>query len=232
MPDAHAGYSLPIGAVVATEDHILPSWVGYDIGCGMCALPTTFDCEAVRKQAKIIFDGIYNAVPTGPKNNNDPVESILNPRDLSDIGQEAFDRRGGFFALGSLGGGNHFIEIGVDENNIVWIIIHSGSRGPGHGIAGSYMRLASGDGKAREGNYSFTSYSELGKKYINDLNWVLEFALQNCREIIRRVETVIASVVSGEGQWGDLINRNHNHAEQNQDGWWVHRKGATHAEKT
>jgi len=231
MPDAHTGYSLPIGAVVATEDHILPSWVGYDIGCGMCALSTTFDPVGVRLYAQEIFNKIYEAIPTGPKNNSSPTESSLNPDDLSDIGREVFDKRGGFFALGSLGGGNHFIEIGEDQDHKIWIVIHSGSRGPGHGIAGAYMRLASGDGKAREGHYSFTADSELGHKYINDLAWGLEFALQNRREMISRVEQVIAALQGGEGEWDDLINRNHNHAEQNQDGLWVHRKGATHAEE-
>jgi len=117
MPDAHTGYSLPIGAVVATEDHILPSWVGYDIGCGMCALSTTFDPVGVRLHAQEIFNKIYEAIPTGPKNNSSPTESSLNPDDLSDIGREVFDKRGGFFALGSLGGGNHFIEIGEDQDH-------------------------------------------------------------------------------------------------------------------
>ena len=65
MPDAHAGYSLPIGAVIATKDVIVPAWVGYDIGCGMCALPTTFKSELVRKNSELIFHEIYRRIPVG-----------------------------------------------------------------------------------------------------------------------------------------------------------------------
>ena len=65
MPDAHAGYSLPIGAVVATEGVVVPAWVGFDIGCGMLAVETTFDAEAVRGKAKDIFNAIYRDVPVG-----------------------------------------------------------------------------------------------------------------------------------------------------------------------
>jgi tRNA-splicing ligase RtcB len=229
MPDAHAGYSLPIGAVVATEGVVLPAWVGYDIGCGMCALPTTFEPEEVKAKAKVIFDTIYDEVPVGFSHNARDTawpdgESL--PR--SDRMAEIFDKNG-LRQLGSLGGGNHFAEVGADETGKVWIVLHSGSRGIGHATASHYMKLASGDGKAREGHFGFDSLSPDGQDYIRDLAFCLAFALENRREMMRRIVGVVYEHCDGKGEWDGFINRNHNHAEL-KDGLWIHRKGATHAE--
>lgn len=231
MPDAHAGYSLPIGAVVATSGVVVPAWVGYDIGCGMCALPTNYGADAVRVKAKVIFEGIYEAVPVGFSHNAQDTawpggESL--PRSAKM--QEIFAKNG-LRQLGSLGGGNHFIEVGADEADKVWVIVHSGSRGIGHATASHYMRLASGDGKAREGHFGFAVDSAEGQDYIKDMNFCLAFALENRREMMRRIVGVLDAALPGSAppDWEQLINRNHNHAEQ-KDGLWIHRKGATHAE--
>lgn len=229
MPDAHAGYSLPIGAVVATDGVIVPAWVGYDIGCGMCALPTSYCADDVREKAKDIFDGIYKAIPVGFSHNAHDTawsEGVSIPRSAQT--QEIFNKNG-LRQLGSLGGGNHFAEVGVDEAGKVWIVIHSGSRGIGHATASHYMRVASGDGKAREGHFGFDVASAEGQNYITDLAFCLAFALENRREMMRRIVGVLDSHISGAADWGSLINRNHNHAEH-KEGLWVHRKGATHAE--
>jgi len=234
MPDAHTGYSLPIGAVVATDGVIVPSWVGYDIGCGMCAMKTTFDADLVQEKSEAIFDQIYHRIPTGPNVNyqHNVRATELNPDRLAPRGRKAFDSRKGFLAIGTLGGGNHFIEIGRDERNAVWIIIHSGSRGVGHGIASEYMKLACGDPKPLEGHFGFDVNSNEGLMYINDMNWALDFALDNRREMMRRMMAVLHDCTGqyfAQGDVGSFINRNHNHADQ-RDGLWVHRKGATHAE--
>lgn len=227
MPDAHPGYALPIGAVVATDGVILPAWVGYDIGCGMCAVPTSFAKTEVKAQAAAIFTGIYRAIPVGFKHNR--TDSLWQPpqRSTSKIAQAIFARNGRK-QLGSLGSGNHFIEIGSDERERIWIIIHSGSRNLGHSVASHYMKLAGG-GKAREGHYGFSVKSRQGLDYLDDLAFCLEFALANRLEMIRRVVHELQHYCSGDADWSRLINRNHNHAEQ-KDGLWIHRKGATHAE--
>lgn len=230
MPDVHCGYSLPIGSVVATQDVIVPAWVGYDIGCGMCALPTTYSVEEVSAAAQKIFTGIYEVIPVGFNHNSKATawpEADKLPK--STIMKEIFDN-GGLYHLGTLGGGNHFIEIGHSEDNIVWIIIHSGSRGIGHSLAKHYMSLASGGKGAKEGHFGLSTNSTEGKSYIDDLNFCLAFALENRLEMMRRVTRVIESQLPGKANWDILINRNHNHAEQ-KDGLWIHRKGATHAEK-
>ena len=228
MPDAHAGYSLPIGAVVATNGYVVPAWVGYDIGCGMCAIKTTFDRFDVLNNADSIFDEVYKKIPTGFSHNQSEsywnYSSIPMTNDLLEI-----FTKNGLKQLGSLGSGNHFIEVGADEYDSVWVIVHSGSRGIGHAVASHYMKIASPDGKAREGHYGFESESDNGKNYITDLKFCLSFALQNRLEIIKRMISVISEFCVGAEIQESLINRNHNHAEL-KDGLWIHRKGATHAE--
>lgn len=229
MPDVHKGYSLPIGAVVATKDVIVPAWVGYDIGCGMCALQTGFEPEDVRTHAKEIYEEIYKRIPVGfnhhQKNQFWPEG---NETYLSPALREIFDRNG-LKQLGTLGSGNHFIEIGVDGENRIWIIIHSGSRNVGHATATHYMKLASGDGRAREGHYGLDVNSVDGINYSLDLDFLLAFALENRSQMIDVVEQIISEKCSASILRGYFINRNHNHAEK-KDGFWIHRKGATHAE--
>lgn len=228
MPDVHMGYSLPIGAVVATDGVVVPAWVGFDIGCGMCAVKTSYKADDVKAHARDIFDGVYDVIPVGFSHNSRSTlwpdgENI--PR--TDTLRNIFSKNG-LRQLGSLGGGNHFIEVGADEESNVWVIIHSGSRGIGHATASHYMRLASGDGKAREGHFGFDVQSSDGQDYIKDLNFCLEFAVENRAEMLRRVKTILSEFCTGSFDWGTLINRNHNHAEF-EHGMWIHRKGATHA---
>ena len=233
MPDAHTGYSLPIGAVVATEGVVLPAWVGYDIGCGMCAVPTTFARADVTRAAKAIFDRIYRDIPVGFEHNKKAVDweppSGIEPTPFV---RDLLDRRARQ-EIGSLGGGNHFIEVGVDEGERVWIVIHSGSRNIGHKTASYYMRQAStlhtGEDRPREGHYGFETGSEWGARYIADMAFCLAFALANRREMMARVVAAIGRHADGDADWPALINRTHNHAEL-KDGRWIHRKGATHAE--
>lgn len=271
MPDCHKGYSLPIGAVVATKDVIVPAWVGYDIGCGMCALKLSdVTKEDIVENSKAIFDRIYETIPVGfAKNDLGPKFLPVSIAGLTKEGKQIAMKKDYSLALGSLGGGNHFMEIGADENNNVWIIIHSGSRGVGHGIASHYMTLASNDpeklGKTfdennthvkefnpdkydeyrkryiekntmrlrpKEGHYGFDVNSQLGMDYIQDMNWALDYALENRKTMITRVVKAISHVLEEghEHDWSELINRNHNHATE-RDGLWIHRKGATHAEE-
>lgn len=246
MPDAHAGYALPIGAVVATKGVIVPAWVGYDIGCGLCAIPTLFDRAAIEANKKAIFDQIYRDVPTGFDHNGASLDWNYQ-RPYSDFVRTEIVAKGApGKQIGTLGGGNHFIEIGHDEQDRIWIIIHSGSRNVGHKIATHYMKLASGDDKAREGHYGLPVDSQVGQDYIYDLAFGLQFALDNRKSIAHRVVSAINRVLKtglmSNANYAALINRNHNHAEckflSMEEGIevgvsgpvWIHRKGATHAE--
>jgi tRNA-splicing ligase RtcB len=234
MPDMHKGYALPIGAVVATEGVIVPSWVGYDIGCGMCALPTNVFREEIEMHRTDLFEKIYECIPTGEGKGhaNSKNWSALHDMDHTRIAYHVFAARNGAKQFGTLGGGNHFIEIGYDEHDRVWAIIHSGSRGFGHGLATEYMKLASGTNKAMEGHFPLAVDSELGRGYITDMNFALQYALDNRLAMLQQLENVFHRVVGSKFRfrWDALINRNHNHAVQ-KDGLWIHRKGATHAEE-
>lgn len=248
MPDAHTGYTLPIGAVIASEGMIYPSYVGYDIGCGMCAVPTSFDPDAVRVYAEAIFKAIYENVPVGFKHNDRAVNWHRDEQPPHTEFMKKVMMDGGLKQLGTLGGGNHFIEIGQEATLIgappgrIWIVIHSGSRNVGHKTAKHYMKAASPDGKAREDHYGFREDSRLGQDYIADMNFCLEFALKNRLLMVERIVSAIQRHTPGNAQYDELINRNHNHAErryiavgENMPSClkevWIHRKGATHAEE-
>jgi len=268
MPDAHSGYTLPIGGVVALKGNICPAYVGYDIGCGVCALKTTFKKTDIKEKQNQIFDSIYELIPVGFEINPPSKAANYSLEGLTSIGQKIASEKQHNRQLGTLGGGNHFIEIGYDENDNVWIIIHSGSRGVGHGLATHYMKLAfinidkmyadydekhqqakryqnkSGyeknrkkaidllikKAKADEGHHYLDVNTQEGKDYITDLKWCLNYALENRKIMLERVMDAILRFCYGKAKWETLINRNHNHAEL-KDGLWIHRKGATHAEK-
>ena len=231
MPDAHFGYSLPIGGVIATDGYIVPAWVGYDIGCGMCAVKTSFHSGEVNYFSNEIFDSIYRTVPTGFNHNTKPVNWNTNYYEKSDYLVKMFKEKNGLHQLGTLGSCNHFIEIGFDETNNVWVIVHSGSRNVGHSVATHYMKLASPNGKASEGHHALHEDSVEGNNYIKDMTFCLAFALENREEIIMRVVKEISNYCDGSVDHSEgLINRNHNHADF-KDGVWIHRKGATHAEE-
>lgn len=230
LPDAHLGYALPIGSVVATRGVVVPSWVGVDIGCGMCALPVSgVDPDELRVRARAIYNEIYRTTPVGKEKNAEPSE-YQHTTSPTEVALHIYESRGGAYQLGSLGSGNHFEEIGVDGSGMAWIVIHSGSRGVGHGIAEHYMKLASGTDRAVEGHFGFDVNTSEGEMYIRDLDFALQFALANRKEmVLRAVDAIKSAIPSACGEWDQLINRNHNHAEY-KDGLWIHRKGATHAE--
>ena len=231
MPDCHAGYTLPIGSVIATNGVIVPSYVGYDIGCGMLAYKTNYHKVEIENYLKNIFDEIYRTIPVGFNHNtvDVPWDNYNNIEKTSKT-HEIF-MKDGFKQHTTLGSGNHFQDLSYDEQGNVWVVIHSGSRGIGHSVASHYMRLASNSEKAIEGHFGLRTDSEIGKDYIIDLNFCLEFALENRKGMLKRVLEAISKFVPNDIEIveGDIINRNHNHAEYKNE-LWIHRKGATHAD--
>jgi tRNA-splicing ligase RtcB len=242
MPDAHQGYTLPIGAVIETNGMVFPSYVGFDIGCGMCAVPLTIpgmdisiDPDEVWVKSQKIYELIKCFIPVGYNKHSLAVREMhkidRNPDNLTQQMSDIFIDKLGYLQLGTLGGGNHFIEIGVDNESRVWAIVHSGSRGVGHGCASYYMRLAHPNNKAGEGHYGFSTDSQNGKDYIKDLNFCLDYALLNRKVMIRLIiDAINEAGIECSYNYEFLINRNHNHAESKDGVKWIHRKGATHAE--
>ena len=147
MPDCHCGYGMPIGGVLATKDVVIPNAVGVDIGCGMCAVKTSLT-EIDTKTLKKIMKEIRQVVPVGFKKhkeiqNIDLMPDSFYPTEKKDsdliIKQEYNNARR---SLGTLGGGNHFIEIQKGDDGHIWIMIHSGSRNLGKQVADYYNKLA------------------------------------------------------------------------------------------
>lgn len=238
MPDMHLGYTMPIGGVVQTDRFTLvPSWVGYDIGCGVMAIRTTFDAFDIRERAENIFKGIYNVIPTGRNWHTESMEcSYLDGVPASDWLLDTFNQ-GGAKQPGTLGSGNHFIEIGVGEDERVWIVVHSGSRNLGHKTASRYIAEACGQAtgiyKQKEGSHPLVIGTEAGDDYLKDLTFCQEFAILNRRTLAQEVvDTLQLLGLDGDVEMFTMINKNHNCAELSvtpHGTGYIHRKGATNA---
>jgi tRNA-splicing ligase RtcB (3'-phosphate/5'-hydroxy nucleic acid ligase) len=230
MPDCHAGYDLPVGAVALVDGCISPGYVGYDIGCGMCSVNTGVAWEDVVPKGwelrKVMHDAVRAQIPVGFNKRNKRHPDAAEFRSASgDHNLSARVDKNVGLQLGTLGGGNHFIEIGRNRSNELCITIHSGSRRAGYDIGEHYMRQAD----ALKSKF-FRLDSGLGQAYLQDMNYFLQFALDN-----RVIMITVALEVMGFNfkQIHDiiaktLINENHNHAVVTAEGV-VHRKGATPA---
>lgn len=213
LPDVHAGYGIPVGSVVLLDGCIWPSAVGYDIGCGMCHV----NIGPLDKLPDGLYDSIVNRIPTGFTRRKrgtrvpEDFKSASGDKHLTGKVQAVAQLQ-----LGTLGGGNHFIEVGINPADHVGITIHSGSRRAGYDIADYYMKETHGRPVSLE--------TDLGKAYLADMLWAERYALANRRNMM---DTVL-SLFSGAREHL-FVNENHNHAIVTEDGV-LHRKGATPAD--
>lgn len=242
MPDAHSGYVAPIGAVLITKEYVVPAWVGYDIGCGVSSAQIMGEdmLKKIEAHKDEIFAKVKELVPMGmgkinqisalTRETQKKYQEILEqfekgPYDKSVI---QFFKSKAPRHLGSLGDGNHFLEIGKDEEGNAWITVHSGSRGVGYKVAEKYMKKSANDDKNFEATHPLHEDSKFGKEYLNILDFGLEFALLNRLEMIRKVIMAISLVLKEEVSFDLWVNKNHNHAICEGD-CYIHRKGATPA---
>jgi len=244
MPDAHVGYVAPIGAVLATKDYLVPSWVGYDIGCGMTAvrLPKKL-LKPLKDNSRKIYKKVKKTVPMG-------LGQIKKEKGITEKTKKEYEkllstfRKGPYNKqvlqflesgkalrnLGSLGHGNHFISLNQDEKGFPWIVAHSGSRAVGHWTAKFYMKKSSGKKEGFEETFPLNIKSKLGKEYKNILDFGLEFAKLNRLEMIYSSVSAIEKVLGEKIRFTVWTNKNHNHALK-EKGLFIHRKGATPAKK-
>ncbi|MDD3356841.1 MAG: RtcB family protein [Dysgonamonadaceae bacterium] len=238
MPDAHQGYGMPIGGVLATKDAIIPNAVGVDIGCGMCSLRTNLK-HIEQDDLKKVMGIIRQTIPVGFKHHKKRQDESWMPpleKGLRIVSQEY---ESATFQIGTLGGGNHFIEIQKGTDGYVWIMVHSGSRNIGYTVAEYYHKKAVEENKKRTKDIppKDLSYFERGTEgyedYFNEMNYCIEFALQNRKLMMERVKNAFTEVVP-DVEFSNFINKPHNFAawETHFDTKLiVHRKGATRAEK-
>lgn len=234
MPDCHTGYTLPIGGVALLEGVISPEYVGYDIGCGMCYIPTRLPAKKffkLEKKKVKMFNEIYKRIPVGFNSresglNYSVFKSASSDKELNERVEAKLNVQ-----LGTLGGGNHFIEIGENMEGYVTITIHSGSRNIGHSIATYYMRLSKKvDTDLPRGFLHLNG--EYGQQYLKDMNFALNYALDNRKSMMREVLSLFGYNDHEIGTLIDqhMVNENHNHAIVEESNV-LHRKGATPADE-
>ncbi|MDD6356577.1 MAG: RtcB family protein [Bacteroidales bacterium] len=240
MPDVHAGMGMPIGGVLACEDAVIPNAVGVDIGCGMCAVKTNWKVSEIPTHVirKEIMSGIRERIPLGMEHHREAQDEKYLPVGYDIDSLEVVKRRQNSIRheVGTLGGGNHFIELQKDEDDTLWIMIHSGSRNLGKQVGDFYNKIATEQNKrwysvvAPELRLPFIAREtrEFGM-YWNDMKYCIDFAFCNRRLMMERIEEVLCDSLKGI-EFESMINIAHNYAAwENHFGKnvIVHRKGAT-----
>jgi tRNA-splicing ligase RtcB (3'-phosphate/5'-hydroxy nucleic acid ligase) len=243
MPDAHQGYGMPIGGVLATKGVVIPNAVGVDIGCGMCAVRTSLT-EISKDDLKRIMSLIRELIPLGFDHHKEQQHHDYMPMvSLEALVEEDFpvvseQYTSALYQVGTLGGGNHFIEMQKGSDGFIWIMIHSGSRNLGKTVADHYNKIAvrlnerwfSSVEKSKELAFlPIQSYE--AKTYLREMSYCVEFALCNRELMMNRIKACIKSIFPNI-VFEPMLNIAHNYAN------WehhfgtdvlVHRKGATSA---
>ncbi len=256
MPDTHTGKGMPIGGVIATKGVVIPNAVGVDIGCGMNFIDTNIKVNDIKDIQtgngtiiQAIINGFMRDIPVNTARHKLPQKS-----EVLDRAKEEFDKyeanaellpliEDGYYQVGTLGGGNHFVELQVDEDGYLCIMLHSGSRHLGKAICDDFHN------KARELNNRY--YSQVpeewrlaflpvdsieGKQYINWMQLAMDYAFENRKAMMDMACKVVCDVIKKHTnlnvEFGMQVNCHHNYATlENHFGEnvWVHRKGANRA---
>lgn len=241
MPDAHLGYGMPIGGVMATTGVIIPNAVGVDIGCGMGAVRTSLTAIS-EERLKDVLREIRRAIPLGFKHHKKRRDKRLMPKTkdlpVSMMPIVSREYNNALTQLGTLGGGNHFIEIQKGNDGHIWLMVHSGSRNLGYKVANYYNRLAielnsrQKTPVPRKWQLAFlTMDSEAGGNYLAEMEYCVDFAYANRYLMIERIKDALLRIAAPVF-FEPVINIAHNYAAlENHFGCdvMVHRKGATRA---
>jgi len=242
MPDAHQGFGMPIGGVLATREVVIPNAVGVDIGCGVCAQKTPV-AHITSDQVRKILDRIRKVIPLGFNHHKkEQPEEWMPSREYFTFTKGLVanrEYRSALKQIGTLGGGNHFIEIQNGDDGFVWIMVHSGSRNIGYKVAQHYNKTAkdqSGKGRRRVPPKWDLAYlipgSDEETKYLEEMRYCVEFAFASRKRMIRRVREIFTDVTGVEAGDEPLINIAHNYAAREIHYGVpvvVHRKGAIRA---
>ena len=246
MPDVHAGIGSTVGTVIATERAVIPAAVGVDIGCGMNAVRLSLKASDLPDNLKPLRDEIERRVPLGVGGAHDHstdvgpltpelVRTVINPLFKGDW--EKFHVKAAS-QLGSLGSGNHFIEVCIDENQDVWIMLHSGSRGIGNMIGTHYIAKAKRQMEQffvtlpDDDLAYFPEGTENFDEYMHAVGWAQNYALENRRRMMLEVVTAMRSMMPAFTITQEAINCHHNYVEKESHfgrNMWVTRKGAIRA---
>jgi tRNA-splicing ligase RtcB len=244
MPDAHLGLGATVGSVIPTSGAVIPAAVGVDIGCGMMAVRTQFTRATLAgRDLAVLHDRISRAVPLSAGGRNRSVQETAAPRVEELRAMPGVHQADGVtphwpLQLGSLGSGNHFIEVSLDEEDRVWLFLHSGSRGVGNKLAQEHIAVAREQCRRRhitlpdrdlaylvEGEPEFDAYIEA-------LRWAQRFAFLNREEMMDRVAAQTSAFLGADVERLESVNCHHNYTEQEEHfgrSVWLSRKGAISA---
>lgn len=232
MADAHYGFGSTVGSVIPTHGAIIPSCVGVDIGCGMIAAKTNLTLDCLPDNLDSLLTMVEKAIPS---------KELSAP--LSEVSMFTYtllekDKQRAVLQLGTLGGGNHFVEVCTDNLNNIWCVIHSGSRGVGKILADFHIHLAKDEMKKYfislpdpdlayfvEGTDQFDSY-------IKDMLWAQDYARKNREVMMNSLLSALKKFLKFELQVLETINCHHNYCEKENHfnkNLWVTRKGAIRA---
>lgn len=246
MPDTHQGFGMPIGGVIALKNHLIPNAVGVDIGCGIAYMSTNLRVEELTPTVRQhLIREIMANVPVGFSRHESAVDSPVIDQ-IIEANAESFSRQKLLLAeaqqakcqLGTLGGGNHFIEIQEDQEGLLNIMIHSGSRHFGYQIAQHFDEKAAlycrkeGDKKTQKQKLAYLPADHpTGKDYLVWMNLAMQFAAENRRIMMAQVQSIFTALFPTVA-FGELVNVHHNYAALEThygEAVWVHRKGAIRA---
>jgi len=232
MPDVHTGIGATVGSVIPTKKAIIPAAVGVDIGCGMNALRLSLQAGQLPDSLKKIRQAIEQAIPVGFEQHKrpavpnstlrqlqGPLENILTQHPTL---QKMVRRIHNTWTeqLATLGGGNHFIELCVDENQAVWVMLHSGSRGIGNAIGRYFIELAKKNAKEKlialphKDLAYFQQDADYFDDYVNALHWAQEYAQVNRREMMQLILAVLRKTLPHFEITQEAINCHHNYVAQ------------------
>jgi tRNA-splicing ligase RtcB (3'-phosphate/5'-hydroxy nucleic acid ligase) len=257
MPDVHLGKGATVGSVIATNAAIIPSAVGVDIGCGMAAVRTSIAANELPDSLKTLRSRIEQRVPVGFASHDaavNPIRDGVRGVQLAQAGKALYDRFGQlrildvirqydssriFQQLGTLGGGNHFIELCLDESNVVWVMLHSGSRNIGKTIGETAISMAREIAERKERQLRDRDLAWLDEgsvefeMYIEGLRWAQDYAAHNRALMLHAVLSALHEEFGREiGTFANAVQCHHNYASIEEHFGrqvWVTRKGAVSA---
>ena len=238
MPDTHVGFGMPIGGVLATKHVIIPNAVGVDIGCGICAVRTSLRKITI-ETLKGIMGAIRQTIPVGfnhqkSKQNNQLMPDVRHGSKAMPIVNQEY--KSALYQIGTLGGGNHFIEVQRGEDGFIWLMVHSGSRNIGYKVATHYNKLAKSLNEKWKSHVPLKwdlAYlpldSSQGQIYQKEMQYCVDFAFASRKLMMERIKQTI-SYFFDDVIYNEMINIAHNYAVQEKHFGKkviVHRKGAT-----
>jgi tRNA-splicing ligase RtcB (3'-phosphate/5'-hydroxy nucleic acid ligase) len=233
MPDVHLSAEVCVGVALATRSTLIPAAVGGDIGCGMAAIAFDASASALDSPATAarLLDGLHRAIPVmrHSHRNAPPMPPALASRELEHPALRAVRAREAPLQFATLGRGNHFVELQADDDDRLWLMVHSGSRGMGQAIRQAHEGQVTHD---RTGLGGIPADSSQGRAYLHDLEWALDYAAASRARMAEVARAVIATVLGAAADEGSFLECHHNFVRREDhegERVWVHRKGAISA---